>query len=123
MNLVDVLFRKAAKKAEGVEEDIPEDEDLEKEVVNALGDQGYQLLKAGLTHENNLVGRWCFSNASIAKNGNGEIKLVKEHKGRSVDRTKRIDLMTALVNAMARAQFYKGHVDVNAMILEDEWGM
>lgn len=61
-----------------------------------------------LTHEAHDVARWCFGNASIAKNGNAQIKLVKEHKGRSVDRTKRIDLITALVNAMARA---RGYVD------------
>lgn len=120
MNLVEVLLRKASKKAK---DDIQEDDALEKEVEAALGDQGYLMLKAGLTHENNLVARWCFGNASIAKNGNAEIKLVKEHKGRSVDRTKRIDLMTSLVNAMARAQFYQPKVDLSEMILDEDWGM
>jgi phage terminase large subunit-like protein len=76
-----------------------------------------------LTHENNPVARWCFGNASIAKNGNAEIKLVKEHKGKSVVRTKRIDLITAWVNAMARAQFYTGSVDLSQAILSDDWGM
>lgn len=135
MNLVEVLLRKAAKKVEqdalddahqdGVHQDGGQEEDdaLEKEVVAALGDQGHLMLKAGLTHEDNLVARWCFGNASIAKNGNEEIKLVKEHKGRSVDRTKRIDLMTALVNAMARAQFYQPKVDLSEQILSEEWGM
>jgi phage terminase large subunit-like protein len=66
------------------------------------------LLKDGkFTHENNQVARWAFGNASIAKNGNGEIKLVKEHKGKTVDRTKRIDPIVAWINAMARAMFYK----------------
>lgn len=60
-----------------------------------------------LTHEANLVARWCFGNTSIAKNGNAQIKFVKEHKGKSLDRTKRIDLTVALVCAMARAKFYK----------------
>jgi len=124
MNLVEVLLRKAAKKAEeDIQEDIQEDDNLEKEVTAALGDQAPLLLNAGLTHENNLVARWCFGNASIAKNGNAEIKLVKEHKGRSVDRTKRIDLMTALMNAMARAQFYQPKVDLSEIILDDGWGM
>lgn len=80
------------------------------------------LLKTGrLTHEASPVARWCFGNASIAKNGNGEIKLVKEHKGKSLDRTKRIDLWVALANAMARARFYVG--DLSAAILSDDWGM
>lgn len=121
MNLVEVLLRKAA--AKKAEDNTQDDDALEKEVVAALGDQGHLMLKAGLTHENNLVARWCFGNASIAKNGNAEIKLVKEHKGRSVDRTKRIDLMTALVNAMARAQFYKPKVDLSEIILDEDWGM
>lgn len=82
------------------------------------------LLREGkLSHEANPVARWCFGNASIAKNGNAEIKLVKEHKGKSVVRTKRIDLITALVNAMARAQYYQGSVDISAAILSDDWGM
>lgn len=82
------------------------------------------LLKQGkLTHENNPVARWTFGNASIAKNGNEQIKFVKEHKGRSVVRTKRIDPIVALANAMARAQYYQGTVDLSAAILSDDWGM
>ena len=66
------------------------------------------LLRSGkLTHENNPVASWCFGNASIAKNGNGQIKLVKEHKGRAVVRTKRIDLVAAWIDGMARARFYE----------------
>ncbi len=60
-----------------------------------------------MTHEANPVARWCFGNTSVAKNGNGQIKFVKERKGKSLDHTKRIDLMVALVCAMARAKFYK----------------
>ena len=59
-----------------------------------------------LTHEANPVARWCFGNSSIAKNGNAQKKLVKEHKGRNLDRTKRIDLIIAWVCAMTRAKFY-----------------
>ena len=59
-----------------------------------------------LTHEPHAVARWCFGNASIAKNGNAQMKLVKEHRGKSIVRTKRIDLIAAWVNAMARAKFY-----------------
>lgn len=59
-----------------------------------------------LTHENHPVARWCFGNTSIAKNGNAQIKYVKERKGKSLDRTKRIDLTVAWVCATARARFY-----------------
>lgn len=64
------------------------------------------LKKKQLTHEPNPVARWCFGNSSIAKNGNAQIKLVKERKGKNLDRTKRIDLTIAWVCAMARAKFY-----------------
>jgi phage terminase large subunit-like protein len=60
-----------------------------------------------LTHEPHSVARWCFGNASVAKNGNAQMKLVKEHRGKSIVRTKRIDLIVAWVNAMARAKVYK----------------
>ena len=84
---------------------------------------GGDLLTGNMTHEANQVARWCFSNTSIAKNGQGFIKFVKEHKGKSVVRTKRIDLIAALINAMARARFYAGSVDLSAKILSDDWGM
>ncbi len=81
------------------------------------------LLLGRMTHENNPVARWCFGNTSVAKNGQGYIKFVKEHKGRNVDRTKRIDLVAAWINAMARARYYQGSVDLSAAILKDDWGM
>ncbi len=59
-----------------------------------------------ISHEPNPVARWAFGNTSIAKNGNAQIKYVKERKGKSYDRTKRIDLTTAWVCAMARARFH-----------------
>ena len=64
-------------------------------------------LKEGkLTHEDNPVARWCFGNTSIAQNGQGFKKYVKESKGKSVVRTKRIDLMAALVIGLARAKAF-----------------
>jgi phage terminase large subunit-like protein len=84
---------------------------------------GGEMLTGRLTHENNPVARWCFGNTSIATNGQGFIKFVKEHKGKSVVRTKRIDLTAAWINAMARARFYKGNVDLSAAILDPNWGM
>ena len=80
-------------------------------------------LTGRMTHENNPVARWCFGNTSVAKNGQGYIKFVKEHKGASVSRTKRIDLTAAWVDAMVRARFYTGSVDLSAAILDDDWGM
>jgi len=70
------------------------------------------LLTGRMTHEANPVARWCFGNTSIATNGQGFIKFVKEHKGKSVVRTKRIDLVAAWINGMARARFYKGSASV-----------
>lgn len=58
-----------------------------------------------LTHTSSPLARWCFGNTSIAKNGAGLIKYVKETKGQSVVRTKRIDLVSAWITAMCRARF------------------
>jgi phage terminase large subunit-like protein len=82
-----------------------------------------RMLQGRMTHEANPVARWCFGNTSIAQNGQGFIKFVKEHKGKTVLRTKRIDLTAAWINAMARARFYAGNVDLSAAILADDWGM
>lgn len=60
-----------------------------------------------LTHEAHPVARWCFGNASIHKNGNSQIKLVKEHRGKALVRSKRIDLTTAWVLATTRAMLHK----------------
>ena len=75
-----------------------------------------------LTHEPNPVARWCFGNTSIHKNGSGQIKYVKERRGKGVVRTKRIDLVAAWVIAMARARFYEERIDLNA-VLDEDWGM
>ena len=64
-------------------------------------------LKGGqLTHEDNPVARWCFGNASLAVNGSGLKKFVKESRGKTVIRTKRIDLVVALITGMARAKSF-----------------
>ncbi|MFZ3150241.1 MAG: terminase TerL endonuclease subunit [Anaerolineaceae bacterium] len=82
------------------------------------------LLKSGkMTHLADPVARWAFGNTSIAKNGSGLIKYVKETRGKSVIRTKRIDPMAAMITAMCRARFYKGRVDMSEEILSDDWGM
>ncbi len=81
------------------------------------------LLTGKMTHENNQVARWCFGNTGIATNGQGFKKYVKEHKGKSVVRTKRIDCTAAWITGMARARFYKGSVDISSEILKPGWGM
>jgi phage terminase large subunit-like protein len=65
-----------------------------------------------LEHERHPVARWNFGNASIHKNGSGMIKLVKESRGSSTVRTKRIDLIAAWVTGMARAKFFEGAASV-----------
>jgi len=83
-----------------------------------------RLLREGkMSHERNAVAGWCFGNTAIAKQGSGLIKYVKESRGKSVVRTKRIDLVAAWVCGMARAMFYKGSVDLSAAILSEDWGL
>lgn len=76
-----------------------------------------------ISHPNNPVAKWCFGNTSVAMNGQGLIKYVKEHRGKNLLRTKRIDLTAAWITAMARARFYKGSVDLSVEILKPDWGM
>jgi len=92
-------------------------------MTNPLSETERLLKDNKMTHEANPVARWCFGNASVAKNGNSQIKLVKEHKGKSVVRTRRIDLISAWIDAMARAVSYKGLVDMSAAILDPDWGL
>ena len=92
-------------------------------MTNPLQETERLLKEHKISHEPNQVARWCFGNASIAKNGNAQMKLVKEHKGKSVVRTRRIDLVSAWIDAMARATTYSGMVDLSAAILDPNWGM
>jgi phage terminase large subunit-like protein len=61
-----------------------------------------QLMKRGMmTHEKNPVARWCWGNIAIAVDGNENIKPMK-NKSRD-----RIDLIVALINAMATAMLFE----------------
>lgn len=71
-----------------------------------VSETGEEMLLPVLTHEPHPVARWCFGNTSIHKNGNAQIKYVKESKGKGVDRSKRIDLTVAWVLAMSRAKIH-----------------
>jgi len=72
------------------------------------------LRRAEIEVEDNPAARWCFGNVSIHTNGNAQIKYVKESKGGSVIRTKRIDIFVAWVMARARSKFY----DTGASVYE-----
>jgi len=85
-------------------------------------EDGMEIQLPQLTHEPNPVARWCFGNTSIHKNGNAQIKYVKEHRGRSETRTKRIDLTVAMVLAMVRARQFANAVDISD-VLESDYGM
>ncbi|MCM3145370.1 terminase TerL endonuclease subunit [Brevibacillus sp. MER 51] len=66
-----------------------------------------QLMKRGLmTHEENPVARWCWGNIVVAVDGNENIKPMKN---RSKDR---IDLIVAMINAMATAMLFE-EIDLN----------
>lgn len=57
-----------------------------------------RLMKTGeLTHEKNPVARWCFGNVTIAIDGNGNIKPMKN---KSIEK---IDVIVAMINAMSIA--------------------
>ena len=123
MNQTEVLLK--GKPGDDWEDDEQSDRDEQADSQEAPVQPitGGRMLTGNLTHEADPVARWAFGNTSIAKNGQGFIKFVKEHKGKSVVRTKRIDPIAALINAMARARFYTGSVDLSAAILDDDWGM
>ena len=97
MNNIEILLRGQKPSEEQV--DAVQEGDA---VVERLPDN----LSSSLTHEANPVARWCFGNTSIAKNGNAQIKFVKERRGKHLDRSKRIDLTAAWVFAMSRAKYY-----------------
>src|SRR5574341_1988682 len=88
MNQIEILLK-------GKKHIEPDPEQPEEEIKMLTG----KPLTGRLTHENNPVARWCFGNTSVAKNGQGYIKFVKEHKAQSVSRTKRIDMTAALLDA------------------------
>ncbi len=92
-------------------------------LTNAMNQIEVELKAGTMTHQDNLTARWCFGNTSIAVNGSGLKKYVKETKGRGTITTKRIDFTAAMVIAEARAIFYEGTVDLDELIRTGQWGM
>jgi len=73
-----------------------------------------RLAKIGqFTHEANPVARWCWGNVNVAVDGNGNIKPMKNKSN------ERIDLMVAMINAMARAMLDIQEVDVSKYASEE----
>ncbi|WP_080833222.1 terminase large subunit [Cohnella massiliensis] len=81
-----------------------------------------QLLKRGLmTHETNPLARWCWGNIAIAVDGNENIKPMKNKS------KERIDLIVAMINAMATAMLFEEiNLDVSEFadeaFLDKLWG-
>jgi hypothetical protein len=108
MNMIEILLRgqkPAEEQVDAVQEGDAVDNLPSGERVPPRESLPYTL-SSSLTHEANPVARWCFGNTSIAKNGNAQIKFVKERRGKHLDRSKRIDLTAAWVFAMSRAKYY-----------------
>lgn len=57
------------------------------------------VLKGKIVHDGSPLLTWCLSNAVETSDNDGNIKLSKKHK----DDSQRIDLVTAIINAMVRA--------------------
>lgn len=113
MNQIEIFLRAAA----GMEKDTPT-------IDPAIPVVPVDHLKKGrLTHMVNPCVRWSFGNTSIAQNGQGYKKFVKQTKGKGVERKKRIDPIAAFVDAMAVGRFYSGPVDISEKILSKDWGM
>lgn len=59
------------------------------------------VLKGLIVHDGSPLLTWCLSNAVEIIDNNGNIKLSKKHK----DDSQRIDLLAAIINALARAMY------------------
>lgn len=76
--------------------------------------------KRMIVHDGSPLLKWCLANAVTDTDHNENIKLSK----RNASDTKRIDLLSALINAMVRYQALALSTrDLSASIMSDEWGM
>lgn len=73
-----------------------------------------------VVHDGSPLLSWCVGNATEVQDNNENIKLSKKN----ASDTKRIDLLSALINAMVRLQaLHEAVDDINVRILSDGWGM
>ena len=109
---------------------------------NELADQGYtcvevrqgmrtlseptklfreKIAQGKLVHDGSPVLTWCLANAVVEQDNNENIKLSKKN----ASDTKRIDLLSAGINAMVRVQELQDASggDISDDILDEDWGM
>lgn len=73
-----------------------------------------------IVHDGSPVLKWCLANARTDQDNNENIKLSKKN----VSDTSRIDLISAVINAMVRwTVLEQATRDLSAAILSDDWGM
>lgn len=74
-----------------------------------------------IVHDGSPLLTWCLSNAVVEQDSNENIKLSKKN----ASDTKRIDALSAVINAMVRVQELReaNGRDISDKILDDEWGM
>lgn len=70
------------------------------------------VLQGRIVHDGSPLLTWCLSNAVEIVDTNGNIKLSKKHK----DDSQRIDLIAAIINALARAMLIEQEIDMNKHI-------
>lgn len=70
-----------------------------------------------LRHEHNPCARWCFGNVRVATDGNENIKPMKN---KSIGR---IDITVAWINATATALMFETNININEVILSEEWSL
>ncbi|MBW7452451.1 terminase large subunit [Paenibacillus sepulcri] len=75
------------------------------------------VLKGLIVHDGSPLLTWCLSNAIEITDNNGNIKLSKKHK----DDSQRIDLISALINAIVRAMYMTGDTVDTSEFAEEEF--
>lgn len=78
------------------------------------------IIEGRIVYDGSPLLEWCFANAIEVMNSYGDIKLSKRHK----DDSQRIDLVAAVINALARllVKIDAGQ-DLNDKILSGKWSM
>jgi len=72
-----------------------------------------------IVHDGSPALKWCLANAVVQTDSNENIKLTKK----KASDTKRIDLLSATIDALVRLAVLRAMRDISAEILSDEWGM